>query len=175
MDYLANCFSVQADKVSFCHACDQCPVEGDPCDQADDHEAATTVDHGAAVVGGDHGLAHHLHSEPHSRVLDHINVPALHTGGCKPVQHKTLVGVHCSEVKYFSVELRAEFHKSVGSAGCCCKGEGGRRLGTVSLHLPPPPPIKSCKAHLSHIPNAFCLIILHCTTTPIKSQLQCNA
>ena len=91
--------------MQLCQFCDQCPVEGDPCDQEDDHEAATTVDHdGAGVVEGDHGPAHHLHSEPHSRVLHHINVPALHTGGsCKPVQHialqKTLVGVQCSEVK----------------------------------------------------------------------------
>ena len=106
------------------------PVKDDLCDKADDREACDhTGDQGAAVVEGDHGCdhrpAHHLHSEPHSRVLRHINVPALqctaHAAANQPnTSHykrlqKTVV-LKSNVEKCSSVELRAEFHKSVGSA-----------------------------------------------------------
>ena len=107
------------------------PVKDDLCDKADDREACDhTGDQGAAVVEGDHGCdhrpAHHLHSEPHSRVLRHINVPALqctaHAAANQPnTSHykrlqKTVVLKSSNVEKCSSVELRAEFHKSVGSA-----------------------------------------------------------
>ena len=175
--------------------CDQCPVKGDLCDQDDDHEAVTTklqvwfevttmVDHGLPTTCTP---SHTLACSTTSTFLHCTHCTAR---CCKPLQHlalqkicsKTLVRAQCAVCSgYFSCvpsSIRAS-----GAQLAELQGEAGHRFTA------PPPIISSAlqcgemqcgemhciAARISCIPNAFCLIVLHCTAPPTITGNHCSA